>query len=246
MISETENAIGRAEHKFDLNKNKLETIVIALEEAELRGAPPQKLLFDVATATADLSVAIDELNGAYALRDSKAPLTVPPVENYIELFKKNAAAKRAARDAARREEAAAVGEVAAWLHTLEPEAIPYSQKAANSIAAGLQRLSEKRPEPELPEPATLPEKIAACELEINRLRSEIDYASELLRPVRVAQASSRLAELRAEKSPELQFANEQLIAKKADLAQLTAQHEALLAEVRQVRQIPIAQSSATR
>jgi hypothetical protein len=243
MISENENTIGRAEHKFDLKKHKLETIVIALEEAELRGAPPQKLLFDLATATTDLSAAIDELNAAYALRDSKAPRTVPPVENYIELFKKNAATKRAARDAARREEAAAAGEAATWLHTINPEAISDSQKLANSLAAGLQRLSEKRPEPELPEPATPPEKIAACELKINRLRSEIDYASELLRPVRVAQASSRLAELRAEKSPELQFANEQLISKKADLAQLTAQHKALLAEV---RQIPLAQSSATR
>jgi hypothetical protein len=235
MISETEMKIGTCERVFDIARTKLEKIVIALEEAELRGAPPQKLLFDLATATADFSVAIEELNGAYALRDSKAPLRVPPVENYIELFKKSAAAKRAARDVARREEAAAAGDVAAWLHTIDPEEIPYSQKAANSIAAGLQRLSEKRPEPELPEPATLPEKIAWVESRINRLKTEIDYGEQQLRPVRVAQASSRLAELRAEKSPELQFANEQLIAKKADLAQLVAQHKTLLAQRRSQR-----------
>jgi hypothetical protein len=164
----------------------------------------------------------------------------------LELFRKNAAAKRAARDAARREEAETVGQLAAWLHTIGADDDSDSQKLANSTAAATRQLSEKRPAAEPPEPVTLPEKITSVEGRINRLKTEIDYGEQQLRPVRVAQASSRLAELRGQKSPELQFAQEQLIAKKADLAQLTAQHEALLAEVRQVRQIPIAQSSATR
>jgi len=235
MISETEIKIGTCERLFDIARNKLEKIVIAMDEAELRGSPPEKLMYDSKAAMADFAAAMENLNEAYARRESKAPLRVPPVENYIELFRKSAAAKRAARDAARREEAAAAGEAAAWLHTIDPEAIPDSQKLANSLAAGLRRLSEKRPEPELPEPATLTETIAACELKINRLRSEVDYASELLRPVRLAQSSSRLGELRAAKSPEVLFAEEQLTAKKTDLAQLVAQHKTLLAQRRSQR-----------
>jgi hypothetical protein len=121
--------------------------------------------------------------------------------------------------------------------------IPYSEKLASTTLSAQEQLSKKCAEPQIAEPTTLPEKIAACELKINRLRSEIDYASELLRPTRLGQAFSRLDELRAAKSPEVLFAEEQLTAKKADFALLTAQHKALLAEV---RQIPPAQSSATR
>jgi DNA-binding protein H-NS len=233
MISETEMKIGNCERVFDLAKARLEKILIALEEeAELHGASSQKLISDVATATTDFSVAINELNAAYLRRDSKAPLTVPPVENYVELFKKSAATRRAARDAARREEAAAAGELAAWLHTIDPEAISDSQKLANSLAAGLRRLSEKRPESEPPEPATLTEKITAIELSINRFKSEIDYAAEQLRPVRIARSSSRRGELWAPKSVEVQIAEEELGSKKEKLSQLIAQHKGLLAEVR--------------
>jgi hypothetical protein len=244
MISEVENKIGRAEHAFDLAKNKLETIVIALEEAELRGAPPQKLLYDVATATADLSVAIEELNAGYALRDSKAPLRVPPVDNYLVLFRKNAAAKREARDAARWEEAETAGQLAAWLHTIgADDDVPYSQKLANSTAAAARQLSEKRPESEPPEPTTPSEKISAIERQINLAKFEVAYLDEQLRPVRRARAASRLGELRAAKSVEVQIAEEELASKNEKLSQLIAQHKALLAEV---RKIPLAQPSATR
>ena len=234
MISETENTIGRAEHTFDLKKTKLETIVIALEEAKLRGAPPQKLLFDAEAATLDFSAAIEGLNAAYVLRDSKALRRAPPVENYIELFKKNAAAKREARDAARREEAAAAGELAAWLHTIGmDENVSDSQKLANSTAAATRQLSEKqkRPEPELTEPVTLTEKIASVERQINLAKVEVAYLDEQLRPVRRARAASRSGELRAAKSVEVQIAEEELASKKEKLSQLIAQHKTLLAEV---------------
>ena len=244
MISEIERKIGNCERLFDLARNKLEKIVIAIEEDEaLHGAPSQKLLYDLASATADFSAAIEELNAAYALRDSKQPLRVPPVENYVELFRKNAAAKRAAWDAARREEARAAGELAAFLHILNPEAISDSQKLANSLAAGLQRLSEKRPEPEPSEPVTLTEKIASIERQINLAKVEVAYLDEQLRPVRRARAASRAGELRAAKSVEVQIADEELASKKEKLAQLIVQHKALLAEVRQK---PLAQSSASR
>ena len=229
MISEIERKIGNCERLFDLARNKLEKIVIAIEEDEaLHGAPSQKLLYDLATATADFSAAIEELNAAYALRDSKAPLRVPPVENYVELFRKNAAAKRDARDAARREEAAAAGEAAAFLYTLNPEAISDSQKFANSLAAGLQRLAEKRPAPEPPEPVTLTEKIASIERQINLAKVEVEHLDEQLRPVRRARAASRSGELRAAKSVEVQIAEEELASKKEKLAQLIADHKVLL------------------
>jgi hypothetical protein len=243
MISEIEKTIGNCERVFDIARNKLEKIVIAIDEAELRGGPPEKLIYDSKAAMAEFAVAVENLNEAYARRDSKAPLTVPPVENYVDLFKKSAVTKRAARDAARREEAAAAGEVAAWLHTIDPEAIPYSQKVASSIVAGLQRLSEKRPESEPPEPTTPSEKVSAIERQINLAKVEVAYLDEQLRPVRRARAASRSGELRAAKSVEVQIAEEELASKKEKLSQLIAQHEALLAEV---RQIPIAQSSATR
>ena len=166
----------------------------------LHGAPSQKLLYDLATATADFSAAIAELNAAYALRDSKAPLRVPPVENYVELFRKNAAAKRASagRCSPRRSRGCRRG-TAAFLYTLNPEAISDSQKFANSLAAGLQRLAEKRPAPELPEPVTLTEKIASIERQINLAKAEIAHLDEQLRPVRRARAASRLGERTREK-----------------------------------------------
>jgi hypothetical protein len=233
MISEIETKIGNCERVFDLAKARLEKIVIAFEEeAELHGAPPQKLLYDLATATADFSVAIEELNAAYALRDSKQPaLRVPPVENYIELLKKNAAAKREARDAARRSEAEDAGQLAAWLHTIgADDDVSYSQKLANSTAAAARQLSENRPGSEPPAPVTLTEKIASVERQINSAKVEVAYLDEQLRPVRRARAASRLGELRPAKSPEVLFAEEQLAAKKADLVQLIAQHKTLLAE----------------
>jgi hypothetical protein len=61
--------------------------------------------------------------------------------------------------------------------------------------------------------------------------------------VRRARAASRLGELPAEKSVEVQIAEEEFAAKKEKLSLLIAQHKGLLAEV---RQIPLAQPSATR
>ena len=121
------------------------------------------------------------------------------------------------------------------LRKVKEDAIPYATKLAVTTNFAVEQVFKKQLEAVVAEPVTLPEKIAACELKINRIRSEIDYASELLRPARLAQASSRLGELRGAKSPDVQFGEEQLAAKKADLAQLVAQHKTLLAQRRSQR-----------
>jgi hypothetical protein len=234
MISETEMKIGTCERLFDIARDKLEKAIVALEEADERGKAVAKLAAEVADEKSLFASAIENLNQAYARRDSKTPLVVPPLDHYLELFRKNAAAKREAQDSARRDEVSERIQRA----TIPENHVVQIREAELAIARG------HRVEPEPPARSTSPQDLVdELEVKINRLKSEIDYADEQLRPVRVAQASSRLAELQAAKSPRLQFAQEQLIAKKAELAQLTVQHEALLAEVRQK---PLAQSSATR
>jgi hypothetical protein len=165
MISESEREIGNCERLFDLARNKLEKIVIAIEEDEaLHGAPSQKLLYDLASATADFSAAIEELNAAYALRDSKQPpRRVPPAENYLELFRKNAAAKREGRDAARREEAEAAAK----------ETYDAALRASTRpIAPVAPRRFELEPPPR-PANTSLQDVIDEIESRINRMTAEI-------------------------------------------------------------------------
>ena len=227
MISEIEMRIGTCERILDVRKGKLETIIIAIDEAELRGTPPQKLLFDLATATADFSVAIEELNAAYALRDSKQPAhPVPPVENYIELFKKNAAAKRAALASAREEEAQAAAKITydAVIRASAPPIVPV-----------VPRRFEPAP---LPRPATctLQDVIDEVEIRINRVTGEI-FAMEkpgefsgilglkLAREKKEIKASerARLDLLLADLLPPYEK-------KKKELAELRAEHKQLMAQ----------------
>ena len=163
MISEIEKRIGICERVFDLAKARLEKIVFAVEdETDLHGAPSQKLVHDLATATADFSVTISELNAAYALRVSKQ-LAVPPAENYFELFRKNAAAKREARDAARREEAEAAAK----------ETYDAALRAnTRPIAPVAPRRFEPEPPPR-PANTSLQDVIDEIESRINRVTAEI-------------------------------------------------------------------------
>jgi hypothetical protein len=118
------------------------------------------------------------------------------------------------------------------LRKAEEDLIPFATKLAVTTAFATEQVLKEQPEPTIVEPATLSEKVVYCELKINHLRSEIDYITEQVRPWRLTRNSSRLGELRTEMSPEVKFAEESLTARKAELSQMTAQHRALLAEMR--------------
>ncbi len=227
MISEIEMKIGTCERIFDLKRNKLEKIVTAIEEEEaLHGAPPQKLLYDLATATADLSVAIDELHSSYLLRDSKQPTRpVPSAEAYIELFKKNAAAKREARDAARREEAEAAAK----------ETYDAALRASTRpIAPVALRRFEPEPPPR-PANTSLQDVIDEIELRINRVTAEI---SALEKPgesggvlgLRRARELATKASERAKIDSILGDLLPPYEKKKKELAELRAEHRQLMAQ----------------
>jgi hypothetical protein len=235
-ISERERTIGHRERAFDLHKQICTEITRGLEHfnRQLQLADPlQRFKIEKLISAAEIRLgearerfenAAAELREAYCTRGG----AIPPIDTRIDVETKPAAAGEE-----RELERLIAMETA--LRKVQDDAIPFSTKLAVSTAFAVEQVFTKQPEAVVAESVTLPEKIAACELKINRLRSEIDAASEILRPTRLAQSSSRLGELRAEKSPDVQFAEEQLAAKKADLAQLVAQHKTLLAQRRSQR-----------
>ena len=235
-ISERERTIGHRERAFDLQKQVCVEITRGLAHLnrQLQLADPlQRFKIEKQISAAEIwltdaregfeNVAV-ELREAYTRRGG----TVPLVDTRIEVESK-------APDFEEQSELVPQFGLETALRKVEEDAIPYATKLAITTNFAVEQVFKKRPERVVAEPVTLPEKIAACELKINRLRSEIDYSSELLRPTRLEQASSRLGELRAAKSPDVQFAEEQLAARKADLAQLVAQHKTLLGQRRSQR-----------
>ena len=227
MTSEIEKNIGNRERVFDIVRNKLEKIVIAIEEeTELHGAPSQKLLYDVATVTAEFSVVIDELNSAYLLRDSKQPpRRIPPAENYLELFRKNAAAKREARDAARREEA-------------EAAAKETYDAALRASTRPIAPVAPRRFEPEPPLPpanTSLQDVIDEIESRINRVTAELSALEKpgesggILGLRRVRELATKASE-RAKIDSILADLLPPHQKKKKELVELRAEHRQLMAQ----------------
>jgi hypothetical protein len=230
-VSQRERMIGHRERAFDLQKQVCFEITRGLAHLnrQLQLADPSqrfKIEKQISAAEIRLTDARErfedvaaELREAYAWRGGTMPLvdTGIEVESKASVFEEQSELVRQFG-------------LETAVRKVEEDAIPYATKLAVTTNFAVGQVFKKQPEAVAAEPVTLPEKIAACELKINRIRSEIDYASELLRPARLAQASSRLGELRAAKSPEVLFAEEQLSAKKADLAELIALHKTLLAQ----------------
>jgi len=227
VISEIEMKIGNCERLFDIGRNKLEKIIIAIDEAELRGAVPQKLLFDAEAATQDFSVAIEELNSAYLLRDSKKPpLRVPSAENYVALFKRNAAAKREALDAAREEEA----------RRLAKETYDAALRAnTRPIAPVAPRRFEPTP-PARPATCSLQDVIDEIENKINRVTAEI---SALKKPgesggILGLRRAREKKEIKASERARLDLLLADLLPpyekKQKELEELRAEHRQLMAQ----------------
>jgi hypothetical protein len=229
--AEQEREIGRRERAFDLQRRIFSEAERGLHDSERQLAianPSQRLRIGseiskaesrLAQARADLARATAELREAWSWRGGPQP-QVPTLIARIEpvIVEENPLLRQ--------------WELESEVERARGNAISYEVKLEKTTSHALDQVFKPSPEPVTVEPVTLPEKIAACELKINRLKSEIDYTSSQLRPTRLAQAASRLGELRAEKSSEVQFAEEQLKAKKADLAQLIARHKELLADGR--------------
>ena len=248
MISEIEKRIGICERVFDLAKARLEKIVFAVEdETDLHGAPSQKLVHDLATATVDFSVTISELNTAYALRVSKQS-AVPPAENYLELFRKNAAAKREAWDAARREEA-------------EAAAKETYDAALRANTRPIAPVAPRRFEPEpLPRPTntSLQDVIDEIESRINRMTAEIrvlEKPGDSWHSWLKACAGEKKNE--TERTREDRFHSGDLLPpyekKKKELEELRAEHRNLMTQRKcsqesggEVRQKPLFSRSASR
>ena len=228
-VSERERMIGHRERAFDLQKQICVELTRGLAHLQRQWKlSAQKFELGKQISAAEIRLndarerfenAAAELREAYSWRGGAVPL----IDTRIEVETKGAVSEE-------KSEFNRQVRLEAALQKVEDDAIPFSTKLAVTTAVAMETIFKTQPEVVVAEPVTLPEKIAACELKINRVRSEIDYAIELLRPSRLAQASSRLGELRAAKSPEVLFSEEQLTAKKADLAQLVAQHKTLLAE----------------
>ncbi len=230
-ISERERTIGHRERAFDLQKQICVEITRGLAHFSRQwqlADPLQRFNLQKQISAAEIRLgearerfenAAAELREAYSWRGGAVPL----IDTRIDIETKALAVEE-------EDEFSRQFRLEAALQKVQDDAIPYATKLAMTTKFAMEQVFKTQPEAVTPEPVTLPEKIAACETKINRVRSEIDYASELLRPVRLDQSASRLGELRAEKSPEVQFAEEQLTTKKGDLAQLIAQHKALLAE----------------
>jgi hypothetical protein len=230
-VSERERTIGHRERAFNLQKQVCVEITRGLAHLnrQLQLADPlqrfkiEKLIRAAEIRLSDAREKFEnvaaELREAYAWRGGP----VPSVETRIEAESKAPVLEE-------QSELVRQFGLETALRKVEEDAIPYATKLVVTTNFAVEQVFKKQPEAVVAEPVTVPEKIAACELKINRVRSEIDYASELLRPSRLAQASSRLGELRVAKSPDVQFAEEQLAAKKADLSQLITQHKALLAQ----------------
>jgi hypothetical protein len=228
---EQEREIGRRECAFDLKRQIFSGAERGLHDLERQLAlanPSQRLRIGseiskaesrLARASEDLAQAADELREAWSWRGGAQP-SIPPLETRNEpvIADESPLLRQMELEAA--------------VERAKEDAIPYSTKLERTTSQALDQLYKTCPEPLAPEPVTFPEKIAACERKINSCKTEIDYLSEQLRPTRLAQAGSRLGELRAEKSAEIQFAEETLRAKKADLAKLIAQHKELLADAR--------------
>jgi hypothetical protein len=121
-------------------------------------------------------------------------------------------------------------ETEATLQKVKDDAIPYAEKLARTTAIALDSLWRHPESTTTLEPATVPEKIAAIELKINRTKTEVANLDEALRPWRLAQVGSRITELRAQKSVEIQFAEEQFQKKTGELANLIAEHKSLLSQ----------------
>jgi hypothetical protein len=231
--TEREREIGCRERAFNLQKQICTEIARGLSHLKRQfelGDPAQKFRIEKQISAADSRLdgarerfenAAAELREAYCWRGG----SVPFLDTRIEVE---------AKAPALGEESEFVRQISmeTALRKAEEDKIPYSEKLAATTAFALEQVFKKRPEPELVSPVTLSEQIIDCERRINSCRAEIDYLSEQLRPTRLAQSSSRLGELRAEKSPEVQFVDEQLKAKKGELAQLTEEHQTLLAETK--------------
>lgn len=121
-------------------------------------------------------------------------------------------------------------ETEATLQKVKDDAIPYAEKLARTTVIALENLWRHPEANPTPEPATVLERIAAIEQKINRMKTEVANLDEALRPWRLAQVGSRITELRAQKSVEIQFAEEQFRGKSDELANLTAEHKSLLSQ----------------
>ena len=230
-VSERERTIGQRERAFDLQKNICVEITRGLAHLHRQwklSAQKFELGKQIAAAEIRLNDARERFeNAAAELREaySERGGAVPPIDTRIDI-ETNASAVEEEDELSRqfRMELA--------LQKVQDDAIPFSIKLNISTAAAMEQIFKNQPDPVVAEPVTLPEKIAACELKINRVRSEIDYMTEQVRPWRLMRNSSRLGELRTEVSPEMKFSEESLAAKRTELSQLTEQHKALIAEVR--------------
>jgi hypothetical protein len=234
--SEQEVAIGQHERAYDLQKQICIEITRGLSHLNRQlqlADPSQRFKIDQQISAAEIRLsdarerfenAAAELREAYSWRGG----AVPSVDTQIDIESKAPVFE---------EESEVVRQLGleTALRKVQEDAIPYSTKLAVTTALAVTRVFRKQSEPIIAEPVTLPEKIAACERNINRTRSEIDFFVERLRPWRLLRTSSRLGELRAEQSAEGRCFEEEFAAKKADLARLITQHKALHAEMQSQR-----------
>lgn len=227
---EQEQEIGRRERMFDVKRQAFFEAERGLQRlqrlSDLPGGTQLVGFNSIVKAEARLvetreaaTQAADELREAWAWRGGEQPVISLATPSTELVFEDSPLLRQMELESA--------------VEKNKQDLIPYAEKLSRSTLCAVEQLSKKRAEPELAEPRTLAEKITSVEIRINRLTAEIAYLEDQLRPWRLEQAASRLGELRAARSPEMQFADEQLSAKKTHIAQLIAQHKSLLAEMRQ-------------
>jgi hypothetical protein len=229
---EQEREIGQRERLFDLNRQIVSHLErgLAYLQGQLNKLANASQRFAIerdqlilesrcVEAREDLAIAEQQLVEAWTWRGGTKPSIRPTM---------TAAAEPAVSDDI--SDLITRYETEKTVQKVRDDAIPYAEKLARSTVVALENLW-RHPEPApTAEPATIPEKIAALELKINRLKTEVANLDEALRPWRLAQVGSRITELRAQKSVEIQFAEEQFRAKSEELANLIAEHKSLLSQ----------------
>jgi hypothetical protein len=233
-VEKREKKIGEREHAFDLQRQiylEAERSLAHLNR-QLQADPSQRIRTEQRIFAMEIQRnealerfenAANELREAYPWRGG----TVPVVDTRTHLVNE-------IRGSEDESELSRQFGMEAALRKVQEDAIPYSTKLAVTTAFAVEQIFKKQPETVVAEPSTLLEKIVACEAEINRLRLELDYADQQLRPVRLAKSSSRLGELRAMESPEIRFAEEEFATKQKTLSELIRRHKDLLAESQRV------------
>jgi hypothetical protein len=181
---EREREIGQRERMFDISRDKVEKTMAALEEAGERGKNTAKLAADLERDIESFAESIENRNKSYALRNPSTP-PVPPVEHFLELFKKNAAMKRAALNAARHEEAEARAR----------ETYDAALRAsARPIAPVAPRRAEPPPEPSRPTCGDpLQDEINELEVRLNKALCELDYLDVKIRSLKLARMAENLS-----------------------------------------------------